>query len=53
LSNALLWISYFWSYLSDKGRAGFVMIVQGLPALARTKRKRGRKMIVETSATWT
>jgi type I restriction enzyme M protein len=23
-----LWISYFWGYLNDKGRAGFVMSSQ-------------------------
>src|SRR6266446_514841 len=27
-----LWISYFWSYLSDKGRAGFVMSSQASSA---------------------
>ena len=25
-----LWISYFWSYLNDKGRAGFRHVVAGL-----------------------
>jgi type I restriction enzyme M protein len=27
-----LWISYFWSYLNDKGRAGFVMSSQASSA---------------------
>jgi type I restriction-modification system DNA methylase subunit len=49
VSNAnYLWISYFWSYLSDKGRAGFVMSSQasvhrpGSALLAGRPRHRAR-----------
>jgi type I restriction enzyme M protein len=41
-----LWISYFWSYLSDKGRAGFVMSSQA--SSAGNDEKEVRKKIVET-----
>ncbi len=41
-----LWISYFWSYLSDKGRAGFVMSSQA--SSAGHGEKEVRKKIVET-----
>lgn len=41
-----LWISYFWSYLSDKGRAGFVMSSQA--SSAGHGEKDVRKKIVET-----
>jgi len=41
-----LWISYFWSYLSDQGRAGFVMSSQA--SSAGNDEKEVRKKIVET-----
>ncbi len=41
-----LWISYFWSYLSPKGRAGFVMSSQS--SSAGHGEKEVRKKIVET-----
>jgi type I restriction enzyme M protein len=41
-----LWISYFWSYLSAKGRAGFVMSSQA--SSAGHGEKDVRKKIVET-----
>ena len=41
-----LWISYFWSYLSKKGRAGFVMSSQS--SSAGHGEKEVRKKIVET-----
>src|SRR3989442_10400005 len=41
-----LWISYFWSYLSKKGRAGFVMSSQA--SSAGHGEKEVRKKIVET-----
>ncbi len=41
-----LWISYFWSYLSEKGRAGFVMSSQA--SSAGHGEKDVRKKIVET-----
>jgi type I restriction enzyme M protein len=41
-----LWISYFWSYLSDKGRAGFVMSSQA--SSGGNDEKEVRKKIVET-----
>lgn len=41
-----LWISYFWSYLSDKGRAGFVMSSQA--SSAGNDEKEVRRKIVET-----
>ncbi len=41
-----LWISYFWSYLSSKGRAGFVMSSQA--SSAGHGEKEVRKKIVET-----
>lgn len=41
-----LWISYFWSYLSEKGRAGFVMSSQA--SSAGHGEKEVRKKIVET-----
>jgi type I restriction enzyme M protein len=41
-----LWISYFWSYLSDKGRAGFVMSSQA--SSAGHGEKEVRQKIVET-----
>jgi type I restriction enzyme M protein len=41
-----LWISYFWSYLSDKGRAGFVMSSQA--SSAGNDQKEVRRKIVET-----
>ncbi len=41
-----LWISYFWSYLNEKGRAGFVMSSQA--SSARHGEKDVRKKIVET-----
>ena len=41
-----LWISYFWSYLSPKGRAGFVMSSQA--SSAGYGEKEVRKKIVET-----
>jgi len=41
-----LWISYFWSYLSDKGRAGFVMYSQA--SSAGNDEKEVRRKIVET-----
>ena len=47
ISNAnYLWISYFWSYLSDKGRAGFVMSSQA--SNAGHDEKAVRQRIVET-----
>jgi len=47
VSNAnYLWISYFWSYLSDKGRAGFVMSAQASSA-AHAERD-VRQKIIET-----
>ena len=42
-----LWISYFWSYLNEKGRAGFVMSSQA--SSAGHGEKEVRKKIVETS----
>jgi type I restriction enzyme M protein len=42
-----LWISYFWSYLNEKGRAGFVMSSQA--SSAGHGEKELRKKIVETS----
>jgi type I restriction enzyme M protein len=41
-----LWISYFWSYLNEKGRAGFVMSSQA--SSARHGEKDVRRKIVET-----
>jgi len=41
-----LWISYFWSYLNEKGRAGFVMSSQASSAGHREKDV--RRKIVET-----
>ena len=41
-----LWISYFWSYLSEKGRAGFVMSSQA--SSAGHGEKEVRQKIVET-----
>jgi type I restriction enzyme M protein len=41
-----LWISYFWSYLNDKGRAGFVMSSQA--SSAGHGEKEVRRKIVET-----
>ena len=41
-----LWISYFWSYLNDKGRAGFVMSSQA--SSAGHTEKEVRQKIVET-----
>src|SRR6266536_2393422 len=41
-----LWISYFWSYLNDKGRAGFVMSSQA--SSAGHGEKEVRQKIVET-----
>jgi type I restriction enzyme M protein len=41
-----LWISYFWSYLNDKGRAGFVMSSQA--SSAGHGEKEVRKQLVET-----
>ncbi len=41
-----LWISYFWSYLSDKGRAGFVMSSQA--SSAGNDEKTVRQKLVET-----
>jgi type I restriction enzyme M protein len=41
-----LWISYFWSYLNDKGHAGFVMSSQA--SSAGHSEKDVRKQIVET-----
>ncbi len=41
-----LWISYFWSYLSPKGRAGFVMSSQA--SSAGHGEKEVRRKIVET-----
>ena len=41
-----LWISYFWSYLNEKGRAGFVMSSQA--SSAGNDEKEVRKKIVET-----
>jgi hypothetical protein len=41
-----LWISYFWSYLNEKGRAGFVMSSQA--SSAGHSEKEVRKKIVET-----
>ena len=41
-----LWISYFWSYLSDKGRAGFVMSSQA--SSAGNDEREVRKKIIET-----
>jgi type I restriction enzyme M protein len=41
-----LWISYFWSYLNDKGRAGFVMSSQA--SSAGKKEAEVRRKIVET-----
>jgi len=41
-----LWISYFWSYLSEQGRAGFVMSSQA--SAAGHGEKDVRKKIVET-----
>jgi type I restriction enzyme M protein len=47
VSNAnYLWISYFWSYLSPKGRAGFVMSSQA--SGAGNDEKEVRRKIVET-----
>ena len=41
-----LWISYFWSYLNNKGRAGFVMSSQA--SSAAHGEKEVRRKIVET-----
>src|SRR5437867_5222205 len=41
-----LWISYFWSYLTERGRAGFVMSSQA--SSAGHTEKEVRKKIVET-----
>ena len=41
-----LWISYFWSYLNEKGRAGFVMSSQA--SSAGHGEKDVRRKIVET-----
>jgi len=41
-----LWISYFWSYISEKGRAGFVMSSQA--SSAGHGEKEVRRKIVET-----
>ncbi len=41
-----LWISYFWSYLNEKGRAGFVMSSQA--SSAGNDEKKVRQKIVET-----
>lgn len=41
-----LWISYFWSYLNDSGRAGFVMSSQA--SSAGNKEAEVRRKIVET-----
>lgn len=41
-----LWISYFWSYLNDKGRAGFVMSSQA--SSAGHGEREVRRKIVET-----
>lgn len=41
-----LWISYFWSYLSERGRAGFVMSSQA--SSAGHGEKEVRKKIIET-----
>jgi type I restriction enzyme M protein len=41
-----LWISYFWSYLGDKGRAGFVMSSQA--SSAGNDEKTVRQKLVET-----
>jgi type I restriction enzyme M protein len=41
-----LWISYFWSYLSEKGRAGFVMSSQA--SSAGHMEKEVRRKIIET-----
>src|SRR5436190_17373623 len=41
-----LWISYFWSYLNEKGRAGFVMSSQA--SSAGHTEKEVRRKIVET-----
>jgi type I restriction enzyme M protein len=41
-----LWISYFWSYLNEKGRAGFVMSSQA--SSAGHSEKDVRRKIVET-----
>lgn len=47
VSNAnYLWISYFWSYLSETGRAGFVMSSQA--SSAGHGEKEVRKKIIET-----
>jgi len=43
-----LWISYFWSYLSAKGRAGFVMSSQA--SSAGNDEKTVRQKLVETGA---
>ena len=43
-----LWISYFWSYLNAKGRAGFVMSSQA--SSAGHGEKEVRRKIVETGA---
>ena len=41
-----LWISYFWSYLNDRGRAGFVMSSQA--SSAGNDEKEVRKRIIQT-----
>jgi len=41
-----LWISYFWSYLNDKGRAGFVMSSQ--TSSASHGEKEVRRKLIET-----
>jgi type I restriction enzyme M protein len=41
-----LWISYFWSYLNEKGRAGFVMSSQA--SSAGHAEKEVRRKIIET-----
>jgi len=47
VSNAnYLWISYFWSYLNDKGRAGFVMSSQA--SSAGNSEREVRRKLVET-----
>jgi type I restriction enzyme M protein len=42
-----LWISYFWGYLNDKGRAGFV-VMSSQASNAGHSEKEVRKKIVET-----
>jgi type I restriction enzyme M protein len=45
-SGNYLWISYFWSYLNNKGRAGFVMSSQA--SSAGNDEREVRKKIIET-----